>query len=144
MPGIVVGIDGSSQSAHALEWAIKEGAVQHAGISVIIVHAVPASPWTGNPYILGGEPGELEKLRQNAEEMVQKAASQLDDKPASVSVYATTGYPAQELIDASRDADLVVVGSRGAGGFAQLMMGSVSSQVVQHAHCPVVVVPSHK
>jgi nucleotide-binding universal stress UspA family protein len=144
MPGIVVGIDGSSHSAHALEWAIKEGAVQHAGVSVIIVHPVPASPWTGNPYVLDGEPGELEKLRQNAEEMVQKATSQLDDKPASVSVYATTGYPVQELIDASRDADLVVVGSRGAGGFAQLVMGSVSSQVVQHAHCPVVVVPSHK
>lgn len=144
MPGIVVGIDGSSHSAHALEWAIKEGAVQHAGVSVIIVHSVPASPWTGNPYILDGEPGDLEKLRQHAEEMTQKATSQLDVQPASVSVYATTGYPAQELIDASRDADLVVVGSRGAGGFAQMIMGSVSSQVVQHAHCPVVVVPSHK
>jgi nucleotide-binding universal stress UspA family protein len=60
MPGIVVGIDGSSHSAHALEWAIKEGAVQHAGVSVIIVHSVPASPWTGNPYVLDGEPGELE------------------------------------------------------------------------------------
>jgi nucleotide-binding universal stress UspA family protein len=128
----------------ALERAVKAGAVQHAGVSVIIVHAVPASPWTGSPCYLDGEPGELEKLRQTAAEMAQKATSQLEDKPASVSVYATTGYPARELIDASRDADLVVVGSRGAGGFAQLVLGSVSSQVVQHAHCPVVVVPGHK
>jgi nucleotide-binding universal stress UspA family protein len=57
-------------------------------------------------------------------------------------VRAINGFPSKELINASRDADLLVVGSRGAGGFARLMIGSTSDQVVHHAHCPVVVVRS--
>lgn len=137
MPGIIVGIDGSAHSARALEWAIKEGALQHAAVTVITVNSVPASPWTGNPTVLAQDPAELAKLREAAEEMTVKVTSQLDStRPASVTVRAINGFPAKELIDASRDADLMVVGSRGAGGFARLLIGSVSGQVVHHAHCP--------
>ena len=60
-----------------------------------------------------------------------------------MTVRAVSGIAAQELINASQDADLVVVGSRGGGGFSELMLGSVSTQVVHHAKCPVVVIPSH-
>jgi nucleotide-binding universal stress UspA family protein len=141
MPGIIVGIDGSAHSARALEWACKEAALQHAAVTVVTVNSVPASPWTGNPTVLAQDPAELERLRQAAEEMTAKVASQLDGaRPASVTVRAINGFPAKELIDASRDADLIVVGSRGAGGFARLVMGSVSDQVTHHAHCPVMVV----
>jgi nucleotide-binding universal stress UspA family protein len=143
MPGITVGIDGSAHSAHALEWAIKEAAVRHAPVTVLIVHSVPMSPWTGNPMTLPGDTADEEAARQAAEELTLKAMSKLDGaKPSSVTVRAVTGFPAQELIEASSTADMVVVGSRGGGGFARLLIGSVSSQVVHHAHCPVVVVPS--
>jgi nucleotide-binding universal stress UspA family protein len=77
--------------------------------------------------------------------LVAKAAAQLgESQPLSVTVRAVNGFPAQELIEASRYADLLVVGSRGGGGFARLMMGSVSDQVVHHAYCPVVVVPGQR
>jgi nucleotide-binding universal stress UspA family protein len=141
MPGITVGIDGSDHSVKALEWAMKEAATQHSPVTVITVHLVPMSGWTGNPIILPADTDVLEQARQAAEELTGKVTSQLGDaRPTSVKVRAVNGFPAQELIEASRDADLIVVGSRGGGGFARLTMGSVSSQVVHHAHCPVVVV----
>jgi len=143
MPGITVGVDGSAHSAHALEWAIKEASVRHAPVTVVTVHTVPMSGWTGSPITLPQDATDEEKAEKAAEELTQKAISKLDGaQPSSVTVRAVSGFPAQELIEASRTADLVVVGSRGAGGFARLLIGSVSSQVVHHAHCPVVVVPS--
>ena len=84
-----------------------------------------------------------EKARHWAEEAVAKVASKIGDpQPASVTVRAVSGFADRELIDASKDSDLLVVGSRGGGGFARLMMGSISSKVVHHAECPVVVVPT--
>jgi len=145
MPGIIVGVDGSAHSARALEFALKEGTLQNAPVTVLAVHGVLASPWTGHPVALSQDPAQLERLRQAAEEMTLKATGELDEaRPPSVTVRAINGFPAKELIDASRDADLVVIGSRGTGGFARLMLGSVSDQVVHHAHCPVVEVPGER
>ena len=142
MSGIIVGIDGSNHSIRALEWAANQAAVQNAPLTVLTVHLVLQSGWTGNPVTFPEDSEELEKERQAAEEMTLKVTSQLGEaRPASVTVRAVNGFPSQELIQASREADLLVVGSRGAGGFARLLAGSVSSQVVHHAHCPVVVVP---
>jgi nucleotide-binding universal stress UspA family protein len=141
MSGIVVAIDGSEHSPVVLEWAMKEAALQHAPLTVLTVHQVAESYWTGNPIILPGDRPEQEKSRQSAQDAVNKVASCLGGgAPASVTVCAVSGTPAQEIINASGDADLVVVGSRGGGGFAKLLMGSVSSQVVHHSACPVVVV----
>jgi nucleotide-binding universal stress UspA family protein len=143
MSGITVGIDGSAHSSRALEWALSEGATRHAPVTVLTVHSVPMSGWTGNPIKLPRDAADLDRERHAAEELTAKALSQLGDaQPPSVTVRAIIGFPAGELIEASRAADLMVVGSRGAGGFARLVIGSVSSQVVHHAHCPVVVVPS--
>ena|ERR1700730_15770649 len=141
MPGIVVGIDGSEHSQHVLEWAMREAALQQAPLTVLTVHQVAGSHWTGNPIIYPEDRPEQERARQATEEAVDKAASQLGGaRPASVTVRAVSGLPAQELVAASQDADLVVVGSRGGGGFAGLLMGSVSAQVVRHAACPVAVI----
>jgi nucleotide-binding universal stress UspA family protein len=141
MPGILVGIDGSEHSQHVLEWAIREAALRRAPLTVLTVHQVASNQWTGNPIVTGADEPDREKARHAAEDLVAKAAGQIGEPgPASVSVTAVSGLPARELISASRDADLVVVGSRGGGGFAGLLMGSVSAQVAHHASCPVVVI----
>jgi nucleotide-binding universal stress UspA family protein len=141
MPGITVGVDGSDSSLRALDWAMREAVLRHAPLTVLTVHEVAASGWTRNPIIVPEDKADEEKARQSAEEAVAKVASQIGgSQPASVTVRAVSGLPAQELISASTDSDLVVVGSRGVGGFARLMVGSVSSQLVHHAACPVTVV----
>ncbi len=141
MSGITVGIDGSSHSARALEWALNEAAIMHAQLTVLTVHSAAVSGWSGNPILLPGDADDQEKAHQVAEEMTLKAIAQLGEaQPPSVTVRAVTGFPAEELTKASEDADLLVVGSHGAGGLAKLIMGSVSTQVMRHAHCPVAVV----
>lgn len=142
MPGIVVGVDGSPSSERALDWAMKHAAALHAPLTVIAVHEVAKSYWGDIPVVGPADRPLLEKLHQAADEMTQRAASRLGDAgPASVNVRAVDGFVVKELIDASQDADLVVLGSRGGGEFARLLMGSVSSEVVQHSACPVVIVP---
>jgi nucleotide-binding universal stress UspA family protein len=144
VPGIVVGIDGSPNSERALDWAMKQAAAVQAPLTVIAVHEVPKSYWGGIPVIGPADEALLANLRQAAEEMTQRAASRLGDAgPASVTVRAVSGFVVKELVDASQDADLVVVGARGVGGFTRMVMGSVSNEVVQHSACPVVIVP-HK
>jgi len=145
MSGIVVGLDGSAHSERTLAWAVAEAAARKAPLTVLAVHEVAAGHWTGRPVLYPGDQPELEKIRQAAEEMTQKAVDQTGQPgPASVTVRAVSGLPAEELINASRDSDLIVVGSRGGGGFAKLMLGSVSSKVLHHAHCPVVVIPANR
>jgi nucleotide-binding universal stress UspA family protein len=142
MAGIIVGVDGSHDAHRALEWAMKEAAIRHVPLTVVTVHEVAVSGWTGQPIILPMDQPDVNKARQAAEEAVAKAAAHLgESQPAPVTVRAVNGLAAQELIEASRDADLLVVGSRGGGGFARLMLGSVSDKVTRHAHCSVVVVP---
>jgi nucleotide-binding universal stress UspA family protein len=145
MPGITVGVDGSRHAQPALDWAVKEAGIRHAPLTVLAVHEVASNHWTGHAMVVPEDNPEQEKVRQAAEAAVAKAVGAAGEpKPASVTVRAISGIPAQELINASQGADLVVVGRRGGGGFATLMLGSTSTQVVQHATSPVVVVSSHE
>ena len=143
MPGVVVGVDGSEQSRKALEWAAREAGVHAWPLTVLAVNEVASNYWTGSPESYPADQPATEAVRQGAEDAVQKAMGQIGGPaPASVTVRAVSGLAARELVAASADADLVVVGSRGGGGFAKLVLGSVPSQVVAHAECPVVVIPA--
>jgi nucleotide-binding universal stress UspA family protein len=79
--------------------------------------------------------------RMAVQEFVDKVAGEIGERPPEVTVTVTTGDAAEELVRASHDADMLVLGSRGSGGFTRLLMGSVSSQVTHHASCPVVIIP---
>lgn len=143
MPGIIVGIDGSDRSRQALEWAVSEAAVRHAPLTVLTISQALAGGYWGGP----GYPGDLDRAEQaqkaaqaETDAVIEKAGE--ESRPASVTVRAVTGVPAEELLNAAAGADLLVVGSRGAGGFKRLLMGSVATQVTHHAHCPVVIIPS--
>jgi len=121
---------------------MREAALRKVPLTVLTVHEVMASYWTGNPLAVPGDAPELEKARTAAEHAVAEAAEGLGGEQPQVTVTAINGFAAKALIEASADSDLVVVGNRGGGGFPRLSLGAVASQVVHHAHCPVVVVPS--
>jgi nucleotide-binding universal stress UspA family protein len=142
MPGILVGVDGSHHSERALEWAMKEAALRHVSLTVLTVHQVPAG-WLGRGTAGSSEDASLlERTKTAAQEQVDKVLAGLGGPhPEPVTVQAVDGVPAEALLGAAADADVVVVGARGSGGFAKLRMGSVSDQVAHHAHCPVVIVP---
>ncbi len=143
MPGIIVGVDGSGHSRRALDWAVREAAARHAPLTVLTVQQAMTSFWAG-PMIYP-EDGELaEHARKIAQDETDDALGKLaeDARPPEVVVLAVPGIPAEEILRVGADADMIVLGSRGAGGFKKLLMGSVTSQVAHHAHCPVVVIPA--
>jgi nucleotide-binding universal stress UspA family protein len=141
MSGIIVGVDGSGHLQRALEWAMKEAAVRHLPLTVLTVHPAIVGYFGG----VFTSPQDLE-LTGQAEVAVKVEADAVltgldGTHPESVTVSAVHGFPVEELVNRSKAADMIVLGSRGAGGFTRLMLGSTAGQVVQHAHCPVVIVP---
>jgi nucleotide-binding universal stress UspA family protein len=137
---IVVGVDGSDHSKAALRWAVKEAALRGAGVRV--VHA-----WQVYPALHPGTTitaSDFDEVRDQAgsfvKDFVDEVVPDRDGVPIeAVAVQGESVAPA--LIDAAANADLLVVGSRGLGGFRGLLLGSVSQQCVHHAKCPVVVLP---
>jgi len=135
---VVVGVDGSAGSVAALGWAVRYA--QQAGATVRAVLA-----WH-YPGAAGGPPVEVSPLRPATERQMRdrlnEAVTQVYPGPSSDNVEAKVsyGHPAEVLIDESRDADLLVVGHRGHGGFPGMHLGSVSIHCVNAAECPVTVV----
>ena len=140
MTKIVVGVDGSEESQAALNWAYDEA--RQRGSELDVVHAW-TYPYQG-PRTGVTEPRDLMEL--DAAKALEQTMTRLHRDRAGASAGVTThahvreGNPADVLVQESKDAELLVVGSRGRGGFASLLLGSVSTAVTHHASCPVVVV----
>lgn len=139
MERIVVGIDGSETSRRALRWAVEEARVR--GASVEVLHAWHLPYVGGYPYTAGAfDPAPFE---QAARETLDAVVDGTDASGLGTPIERILhmGDPATGLLDAAKGADLVVVGSRGLGGFTGLLLGSVGHHVAHHAPCPVVIIP---
>lgn len=141
MQKIVVGVDGSDGSKHALRFALDEARAH--GARVVALHSwqppvVPVDLTPVPPLDIVATVGELhESALRRVTAVVEEVVG--DDSNVNVEAVAVEGPAASALIDAAHDADLLVVGSRGLGGFTGLLLGSVGQQCVQHAACPVVI-----
>lgn len=142
MTGIVVGVDRSEHAVDALRFAIEEARHRHCSLTVVEV-------WS-QPYLIedvGPDAAAAldEPAHQRAEKLLHEQIEKALDgesAPADMQVSTRAGNPVEVLIQLGRAADLLVVGARGHGGFRHLLTGSVATQLVNHAPCPVVVVPT--
>ncbi|HYB89275.1 MAG TPA: universal stress protein [Streptosporangiaceae bacterium] len=135
---IVVGVDGSAPSKAALAWAVRQARLTGATVEAVIAweypgtygYAMPAAPEVNYDF------GEI------AAEVVASNIAEVcgQNEPVKVSSKVVEGNAAQVLLDASAGAELLVVGSRGHGGFVEALLGSVGQHCVHHATCPVVVI----
>lgn len=141
---VVVGTDGSAGSETALRWAIAYAEQCDSELEVLVAWDFVAQWAAGaNP----AWPNDAAHLEADAVTLGERSvAAALDGRtrPAWLHVVAVQGTPALALTERARGADLLVVGSRGRGGFSKLVLGSVSKACVQHATCPTVVVPPLK
>ncbi len=136
---VAVGVDGSPEAVHALRWAVNEARARNAALSVVHAWHMPYAgihPFVGDAY-------DSKLFVRAGNEVVDQALGEVAP-PAELQIdrHVAHGSAAQALLDAGGEADLVVVGARGLGGFTGMVLGSVSQHVARHATCPVVVVPT--
>jgi nucleotide-binding universal stress UspA family protein len=139
---IVVGVDHSAGAKAAVRFALDEARLRQATLRVVHAWQFGYIGATGLEGWLPAAGGELEDFRQAAAAALDETLRDVgaDTDGVAIERRVDQGTPAAVLVEESRGADLLVVGSRGHGGFAQLLLGSVSQQCAQHAFCPVVIV----
>jgi nucleotide-binding universal stress UspA family protein len=144
---IVVGVDGSDPSNDALRWGLAEARLRGTELHAVRAWEYPfvpptVDPFPGGPMPEGMAPVDTNQLRSSYEaglaEMVRDVAG--GEPGVDVVLRLLEGHPVEVLVEESRTAELVVLGSRGHGGFTGLLLGSVSQACVHHSHCPVVIV----
>jgi nucleotide-binding universal stress UspA family protein len=142
---IVVGVDGSDGARAALAWALAEARLRGSTLRAVHAWMIPAmgsgeAPWALIP------PGSYvdvsaDQIEKATHEALDREIAEVDGSTGvAVERYVEEGPADQVIVEASKDAELVVVGSRGRGAIATLLLGSTSQHVIQHAACPVVVV----
>ncbi|MHB8060505.1 MAG: universal stress protein [Gaiellaceae bacterium] len=137
---IVVGVDGSECSRSALRFALEEAHIRRAKLRIVVVWHVPlaaySAGWAPPP------PSLAEDSETAANELLAEALETVKESGDSVEIEPVVreGQSAQILIEESAKAELLVIGSRGRGGFRDLLLGSVSQQCAHHARCPVTIV----
>ena len=137
MERIVVGVDGSDAAHAALEWAVDEARRRDAVVEAI--HAWHQPFVTGYAYL--GEM-DLGPFATEAENILAAAIAAVDTTGVTVEHKVIAGGASQVLVEQAKGASMLVVGSRGRGGFSGLMLGSVSQQAAHHASCPIVIIPA--
>ena len=146
--GIIVGVDGSSVSKLAVDWAARDAAMRNIALTVVNVQDPPMLLTKPTPYSFGGgmsmAPGYLEWQQEAGRKILNDALKTVEDatkgSPIEVTSEMVNGPAVRTLVDLSKEAQLVVIGSRGRGALARVLLGSVSTGLVHHAHCPVAVI----
>lgn len=141
MNRIVVGIDGSENAKAALRWALDVARRQGASVRAVEVWQYPYIAVAPSPIGTAVPPADL--MQQSTEAALGDiVADVVTPDDVAVEQVVREGAPARVLLDEAKDADLLVVGARGHGGFAGLLLGSVATQLVHHARRPVAVIPA--
>jgi nucleotide-binding universal stress UspA family protein len=141
MHGIVVGIDGSEAADAALAFALGEAQLRKLPLRIVCAWEIPAVEYAGAAFV--PTPDLSESAERDAEETLGRAVAKLGPDPGiHVETAAVHGHPAKVLVEQARDATLLVVGTRGHGGLASLVLGSVSQAVAHHCPTPLAIVPA--
>jgi nucleotide-binding universal stress UspA family protein len=147
---VVVGVDGSAGAGRALRWAAAEARLRKSGLRVVHAWTFGFAGIPGGGYGYTGDVRGLftadgiSEMRRVAEELLDRAITEIATEARGIRIerQVVEGRAAQVLVGAAAEGDLLVVGSRGHGGFAGLLLGSISQQCAHHAACPVVIVPA--
>ena len=136
---ILVGVDGSASSLHALDWATAQAARSGQPLTVVCTYSLPSFAAAS----LDGGYAALDDsaIQEGARAVLEEAKERTAHAGVDVTTQIATGDAAGVLVEMSRSYALAVVGTRGRGGFAERLLGTVSSALPAHAHCPTVVVP---
>jgi nucleotide-binding universal stress UspA family protein len=146
---IVVGVDGSDGSRRALAWAADEARLRKWVVVAIHAYTIPSflmasDVLPGVPAAPITDPELPERLEEAAEKLLAQEIERVDSDDLTIEARVVSGPAADALIQAAQEADLVVVGTRGLGGFKELLLGSVSHQVAHYSPLPVVIVPARE
>ena len=139
---VVVGVDGSAESVAALRWAARYAAASGARVQALLAWHYPGA--VGGPPMEKAPEAIHEQTDAQMHETLDAAIAKAGQEAAGVEITTAYGHPAQALIEASSEADLLVVGRHGHGAFRGMLLGSVSIHCVTGAHCPVVVIRGHE